>query len=311
MALIISFGFFLVLLLTISWVGYRYYARPAQFIEQVGVAQEIYVEHLDASQGVAVRILRKLGENVPISPEDASLTRRMLIAAGFRDETALAVYYGMRILFFAVFVVAGFFAKDYLTQNGTLRMVALGMSAFGGFFLPGLLLEGLISARHERLRLSLPDALDLMVVCVEAGLGLDQAIQNVSKELAISHPEICEELGLITLEMRAGKRRSEALRNLADRTGESELRKLVAILIQTDRFGTSIADSLRTHADFMRIRRRQEAEERAGKVGVKLVFPIFFCILPAMLIVVAGPGLLQIMKGLFPMMRQFRQNYGR
>lgn len=311
MALIISFGFFLVLLLTISWVGYRYYARPAQFIEQVGVAQEIYVEHLDASQGVAVRILRKLGENVPISPEDASLTRRMLIAAGFRDETAVAVYYGMRILFFAVFVVAGFFAKDYLTQNGTLRMVALGMSAFGGFFLPGLLLEGLISARHERLRLSLPDALDLMVVCVEAGLGLDQAIQNVSKELAISHPEICEELGLITLEMRAGKRRSEALRNLADRTGESELRKLVAILIQTDRFGTSIADSLRTHADFMRIRRRQEAEERAGKVGVKLVFPIFFCILPAMLIVVAGPGLLQIMKGLFPMMRQFRQNYGR
>lgn len=311
MALIISFGFFLVLLLTISWVGYRYYARPAQFIEQVGVAQEIYVEHQGASQGVAVRILRKLGENVPISPEDASITRRMLIAAGFRDESAVAMYYGMRILFFAVFVVAGFFAKDYLTQNGTLRMVALGMSAFGGFFLPGLLLEGLISARQERLRLSLPDALDLMVVCVEAGLGLDQAIQNVSKELAISHPEICEELGLITLEMRAGKRRSEALRNLADRTGESEICKLVAILIQTDRFGTSIADSLRTHADFMRIRRRQEAEERAGKVGVKLVFPIFFCILPAMLIVVAGPGLLQIMKGLFPMMRQFRQNYGR
>mgnify|MGYP000876582052 CR=1 FL=1 len=311
MALLISSGFFLVLLLTITWVGYHYYARPAQFIEQVGVAQEIYVEHQGASQGVAVRILRKLGENVPISPEDASITRRMLIAAGFRDETAVTLYYGMRILFFAVFVVAGYFAKDYMTQNPTLRMVALGMSAFAGFFLPGLILESLISARHERLRMSLPDALDLMVVCVEAGLGLDQAIQNVSKELAISHPEICEELGLITLEMRAGKRRAEALRNLADRTGEQELRKLVAILIQTDRFGTSIADSLRTHADFMRIRRRQEAEERAGKVGVKLVFPIFFCILPAMLIVVAGPGLLQIMKGLFPMMRQFRQNYGR
>lgn len=302
MALIISFGFFLVLLLTISWVGYRYYARPAQFIEQVGVAQEIYVEHQGASQGVAVRILRKLGENVPISPEDASITRRMLIAAGFRDESAVAMYYGMRILFFAVFVVAGFFAKDYLTQNGTLRMVALGMSAFGGFFLPGLLLEGLISARQERLRLSLPDALDLMVVCVEAGLGLDQAIQNVSKELAISHPEICEELGLITLEMRAGKRRSEALRNLADRTGESEIRKLVAILIQTDRFGTSIADSLRTHADFMRIRRRQEAEERAGKVGVKLVFPIFFCILPSLFIVTVGPIAVKIVRELIPMM---------
>jgi tight adherence protein C len=109
----------------------------------------------------------------------------------------------------------------------------------------------------------------------------------------------------VNLEMRAGKRRVEALHNLAERTAEPEIQKLVAILIQADRFGTSIADSLRTHADFMRIRRRQEAEERAGKVGVKLVFPIFFCILPAMLLVTAGPGLLQIVKYLFPVMRQF------
>jgi tight adherence protein C len=110
---------------------------------------------------------------------------------------------------------------------------------------------------------------------------------------------------LVNLEMRAGKRRAEALHNLAERTGEDELSKLVSILIQADRFGTSIAESLRTHADFMRIRRRQQAEERAGKVGVKLVFPIFFCILPAMLIVTAGPGILQIVKYLFPMMKQF------
>ena len=110
----------------------------------------------------------------------------------------------------------------------------------------------------------------------------------------------------MTLEMRAGKRRAEALRNLADRTGENELSKLVAILIQTDRFGTSMAESLRTHSDFMRVRRKQEAEERANKVGVKLVFPIFFFILPAMLLVAAGPGLLQVFKYLFPMMRQFK-----
>jgi len=109
------------------------------------------------------------------------------------------------------------------------------------------------------------------------------------------------------LEMRAGKRRIDALRNLAERTGESELRKLVAILVQTDRFGTSIADSLRTHSDFMRVRRKQEAEERAGKVGVKLVFPIFFFILPAMLIVAAGPGILQLFKHLFPMMKTYAQ----
>ena len=151
----------------------------------------------------------------------------------------------------------------------------------------------------------LPDALDLMVVCVEAGLGLDQAVRSVSEELRITHPEISEELGLVTLEMRAGKRRVDALKNLADRTGETELRKLVAILIQADRFGTSIAESLRTHSDFMRVRRRQDAEERAGKVGVKLVFPIFFFLLPAMLVVAAGPGLLQVFKQLFPLMRGY------
>ena len=129
---------------------------------------------------------------------------------------------------------------------------------------------------------------------------------NVSRELKLTHRELAEELGLVNLEMRAGKRRADALRNLADRTGESEIRKLVAIMVQTDRFGTSMADGLRTHSDFMRVRRRQQAEERAGKVGVKLVFPIFFLILPSMLIVAAGPGLLQVFKHLFPMMRQFQ-----
>ena len=155
-------------------------------------------------------------------------------------------------------------------------------------------------------RLSLPDALDLLVVSVEAGLGLDQAIQHVARELQVSHPQLSEEMSLVTLEMRAGKRRSDALRNFAERTGEPEIQKLVAILIQNDRFGTSMGESLRTHSDFMRTRRRQEAEERAGKVGVKLVFPIFFFILPSMLIVAAGPGILQIFKYLFPMMKQAR-----
>jgi len=141
-----------------------------------------------------------------------------------------------------------------------------------------------------------------MVVSIEAGLGLDMAMQHVARELQLSHPELSEEMTLVTLEMRAGKRRADALRNFAERTGESEIRKLIAILIQSDRFGTSMGESLRTHSDFLRTRRRQEAEERAGKVGVKLVFPIFFFILPSMLCVAAGPGILQIVKYLFPMM---------
>ncbi|RPI07700.1 MAG: type II secretion system F family protein [Acidobacteriales bacterium] len=195
--------------------------------------------------------------------------------------------------------------RDSITSNPVLRIVLVVAAGLVGYLGPGFYLESLVSARQERIRLSLPDALDLMVVSVEAGLGLDQAIRSVSEQLKNAHKEICEELGLVTLEMRAGKRRSDALKNLADRTGEVELRKLVAILIQADRFGTSIADSLRTHSDFMRVRRRQDAEERAAKVGVKLVFPIFFFILPSMLVVAAGPGLLQIFKNLFPLMRNF------
>jgi tight adherence protein C len=132
-------------------------------------------------------------------------------------------------------------------------------------------------------------------------------MQHVSRELMDVHPDISREVEMVNLEIRGGKRRTEALRGLADRTGEPELSKLVAVMIQTDRFGTSIADSLRTHSDFMRVRRRQEAEERAAKVGVKLVFPIFFLILPAMLIVVAGPGLLQVFKYLFPLMQNFKR----
>jgi len=190
--------------------------------------------------------------------------------------------------------------------NPVLRIVLIAFSGFMGFYLPGYMLDKKIAKRQTTIRLALPDALDMLVVSIEAGLGLDQAIQHVGRELQLSHKELSEELSLVNLEMRAGKRRSEALKNLAERTGEAELQKLVAILIQSDRFGTSMGDSLRSHSDFLRVRRRQEAEERAGKVGVKLVFPIFFFILPSMLIVAAGPGLLQVFKYLFPLMKQFQ-----
>jgi tight adherence protein C len=178
--------------------------------------------------------------------------------------------------------------------------VFCGIAAMIGWFGPGFILERLASARNDRIRCALPDALDLMVVSVEAGLALDQAIQYVAREMKRTHKDLSEEFGLVTLEMRAGKRRSEALRDLSERTAEPELRKLVAILIQTDKFGTSISESLRTHSEFMRVRRRQEAEERAAKVGVKLVFPIFFFILPSMFVLAAGPSMLSISKNLLP-----------
>ena len=304
---LVTVVFFGGLLALISWVGYRFYARPGRYFEQLGRVEIGRVTSVEG--GGSIRVLREIGAQVPVSPEDLIMTRRLLFAAGYRDDGALAVYMGLRAVFVVVCVLAALSLQP-LIGVFVLRIVAVGFAAIVGLFLPGVILDGFVSARQERLRLALPDALDLMVVCVEAGLGLDQAIANVAKELDVTHPDISEELGLITAEMRAGKRRVEALRNLADRTGEPELRKLVAILIQTDRFGTSIADSLRTHSEYMRIRRRQKAEEAAAKVGVKLVFPIFFCIMPAMLVVVAGPGILQLFKQLFPLMQQFKESQG-
>ncbi|MCC7175579.1 MAG: type II secretion system F family protein [Bryobacterales bacterium] len=311
MAILLSVILFLFLMGAITIFGYRRYAKPGRVLDQLGGAtvavESPLLTGVEAQPSMLVKITQQIGEKVPVSPQDVSVARRMLVAAGHRSEIAVRIYYGLKVVLCIALLIVAFFTRDAITANPVLRIVLLVAAGLAGYFGPGFFLDHMVSARQERLKLSLPDALDLMVVCVEAGLGLDQAIRSVSEELKITHREISEELGLVTLEMRAGKRRAEALKNLADRTGEAELRKLVAILIQSDRFGTSIAESLRTHSDFMRVRRRQEAEERAAKVGVKLVFPIFFFILPSMLIVAAGPGLLQIFKYLFPLMKSYGQ----
>ena len=306
MAILLSLLLFAVLMLAIGYFGYRRIARPGKVYEQLGGEATFAApgfSETETGDGMVVRIIQELGEKVPIDPADASLLRRDLMAAGYRSESALFYYQAARVIAIAVLVVLALIFRGYITSNGILAIVIPIAAGFLGFFGPSLYLDHLVSNRHDRLRMSLPDALDLMVVSVEAGLGLDQAIQYVARELITTHPDVSEEFQLVNLEIRAGKRRVEALRNLAERTGETELRKLVAILVQTERFGTSIADSLRTHSDFMRVRRRQEAEERANKVGVKLVFPIFFFILPSMLVVSAGPGLLQVFKYLFPLMK--------
>ena len=305
MAILLSLLLFAILMLAIGYFGYRRIARPGKVYEQLGgeAAFATPTGEADAGPGMVVKIIQELGEKVPIDPADASLLRRDLMAAGYRSENALFYYQASRVIAIVVLVGLALIFRGYITTNGILAVVIPIAAGFLGFFAPSLYLDNLVANRHDRIRMSLPDALDLMVVSVEAGLGLDQAIQYVAKELIVTHPDISEELQLVNLEIRAGKRRVDAPRNLAERTGEAELRKLVAILIQTERFGTSIADSLRTHSDFMRVRRRQEAEERANKVGVKLVFPIFFFILPSMLVVSAGPGLLQVFKYLFPLMK--------
>jgi tight adherence protein C len=310
MLLLCAAGLFVTLLAAISVFGYRIYARPVRMYEQIAsrgapVRSELLLPEKKGSPSPVVGWLNQLGGLLPISPGDAALTRKDLEAAGYRSANALQFYYGLRVVLCVALLATALLMRQQITENPVLRVVLPIGSALMGYALPSFLLQRGIARRQETLRLSLPDALDLMVISVEAGMGLDQAIQNVSKELAIAHRELSDELALVTLEMRAGKRRADALRALADRTDEPELRKLVAILIQSDRFGTGVGESLRTHSDFMRVRRRQDAEERAGKVGVKLVFPIFFFILPSMLVVAAGPGLLQVFKYLFPMMKGF------
>ena len=178
--------------------------------------------------------------------------------------------------------------------------VALGGLGFG-YLLPGMVLARKAKARAHRIRLALADMLDLLVVSVEAGLGLDQAIARVGAELAFAYPELSDELRLINLELRAGKARSEALRNLADRTGVEDLSSLVTMLIQTDKFGTSVAQSLRVYSETLRTKRRQRAEEAAAKTGVKMVFPLVFCIFPAIWVVTIGPAAIRFVTVLFPL----------
>ena len=310
MAILITLALFALLLSAIMYVGYRYYARAGRVYEQLGGQATFNMPAVDSihgpAPGLVVTVIEQLGEKFPMNPVDAGVIRRDLIAAGYRSDDALRIYTGIRLVSAVLLVLLALLFRGAI-NSPTLAIVLPVAAGVLGYFGPSFVLDHMVSSRQERIRFGLPDALDLMVVSVEAGLGLDQAIQYVSRELAPVHPDISEELELVNLEMRGGRRRIDALRNLAERTSEKELRKLVAIMVQTDRFGTSIADSLRTHSDFMRVRRRQDAEERANKVGVKLVFPIFFLILPSMLVVAAGPGILQVFKNLIPMMSNFHQ----
>jgi tight adherence protein C len=300
-------AFFVVLMLAIAVFGYQRYARPGQVYERLG---EPVIEaptagspvDADARKPREFKLIQKVGDLMPVSSDESSVTRQMLTHAGYRSDNAVKIYYGIRLITTVGMGLVGLIFRNF-SDNASMHVIFPLAMGLGGFIAPNFLLEKKIKKRLTILRLALPDALDLMVIAVEAGLGLDQAIQYVGTELRNAHKELTEEFMLTNLEIRAGKRRADALKNLGERAGEPELRKLTAILIQNDRFGTSIAESLRQHSDHLRVRRRQEAEERAAKVGVKLVFPIFFFILPAMMLVCAGPAVLGVVKYLIPLMK--------
>jgi tight adherence protein C len=243
-----------------------------------------------------VAALKRMGAVAPKSVSEMGKLQQKLVYAGYRSREALVVFFGIRLA-----VAAGFFfvlATPILFRpNVTIALAGCAV----GYILPGMVLGRFAKKRQHRIRLGLPDVLDLLVVSVEAGLGLDQAIQRVGEELAFAHPDLADELRLINLELRAGKGRAEALRNLADRTGVDDISSLVAMLVQTDKFGTSVAQSLRVHSDTVRTKRRQRAEEAAAKTGVKMVFPLVFCIFPAIWVVTIGPAAIKFVQVIVPM----------
>ena len=303
MPFLFSFLLFLLIAVGVLALGMKMYVRPKEAIERVtGTVVDATVEMPSHPSLVMHDMMKRLGDLIPASPKDVSIMQKRLIRAGIRTENGLKILYGAKVLFGVVLPVGMAVGVANSASDPGLKFAAVLAAAAAGFFGPNEYLRMKARRRQKQISRGLANALDLMVVCVESGLGLDQAIMQVAKELEHAHPEITEEFMMVNLELKAGKRRPEALRNLADRTAVDDLKKLVAVLIQADRFGTGVAQSLRAHADYMRVQARQIAEEKAAKLGVKLVFPIFFCILPSLFVVTVGPMVVRIMRDMLPMM---------
>ena len=241
-------------------------------------------------------VIRPLGEMIPRPPSDMSKLEKRLVQAGIRRKDGIYLFYGsqlsLAVALSVVFAIAG--------QLASSPVLYLILSVFLGALLPDIWLKWKGHRRKDKIEFGLPDSLDLLVVCVEAGLGLDQALMRISQEMKKAHPALSDELQVYALEVNAGRSRAAALRNLGERSGVDDLRALAAVLIQTDRFGTSVAQSLRVFSDTMRSKRRQRAEERAAKMGVKMIPPMVLFVFPSIFIVIIGPAIIGFVRVLIP-----------
>jgi tight adherence protein C len=237
-------------------------------------------------------LIKRLQQVVPKSPKDMSRLRRRLATAGYRSVSAATVFAASELLLAVVFPLVVVSVRG-VSRGGWLFAF---LAAVVGYLLPAVWLARKTSLRQTQIQNGLPDALDLFIVCIEAGSSIDQAIVKSSDELEISYPALADELRLVTTETRAGKSRLEAFKNFASRTRVDDVRALSAMLIQTDRFGTSVAQAFRSHAETSRVKRRQKAEEKAGKIGVKLVFPLVFFLFPALYVAVLGPAVVEYIR---------------
>ena len=253
----------------------------------------------DASQRLSRAIQPVSGYVLPSNEEERSKIRDKLIQSGFRSPNALSVFYASKALLALLLPATTLLIVAWLPDTKTLTLILYPLLAAGvGVVLPNFFLNRTWEARQKRMRNSLPDALDLLVVCTEAGLGLKQALQRVADELAPGHPDLAEELAMVNAQMRVGIDRTVALRGLAERTGLEDVRSLVTLISQSMHFGTSVAEALRIYAEEFRDKRTQAAEELAAKIGAKMMFPLVLCLFPAFFIVVIGPAVVGVLEAL-------------
>ena len=239
-------------------------------------------------------IVEQLNSLIPKSQAEISVVEKRLVRAGYRNESAVKIFYGAKVVVPLVMCL-GVLATGLSDYFGPFFAYA---SALGlGFLMPDFWLGRRISIRQKHIRRGLPDTLDFLVICIEAGLSLDQATARTAEELRLSQPAISDELGIVVLEHRAGRLRSDSWKNFADRTDVDTVRVLATVLVQAEQLGTSISKTLRVHSDTLRTKRRQQVEEQAAKTSVKLVFPLVFFIFPSLFVVVLGPELILLSEG--------------
>lgn len=289
--------FFLFTLAAVSAAGYAFVLKPSREGEDGSAPLPLAFEHpeLPSAQAAAVDVFRMMGEALPAWAAKTSELRHALAAAGYRWPSAVSVLLGIKCATALMLAAVGAWAAVTFGEqaSGALLPALCGL-AFG-YMIPDRVLSRLALRRAGMLRRGLPAALDLMVLAVEAGQALDASILDTSHSLRLSYPDLASEFTQLYLELRANTSREEALRNFARRTRDSEIQKFAALMIDTDRFGTSLGPALRVHARYLRTRFRQGAQEKARKVGVKLIFPVFFLIFPSVILVTLGPAVLLIM----------------
>ncbi|MBS1827793.1 MAG: type II secretion system F family protein [Acidobacteria bacterium] len=291
--------FFLFVMGTVSVIGYVAFARREGAEEEERAPLDLLTAGEPQGQGLRaslVGMLHSIGESMPSSESSRGATQKRLGLAGYRTEAAITSYFGLKYSCGGVIGLLFCFYALQKQDDVAAIVIAIACGLGLGFLIPERFLDYLISSRNDRLRRALPPALDLLVMGMEAGQSLDQAMLLASRGLQKFSPDLAGELLTVYLETRASKSRAESIRHMAERNSEPEIRKFCALLLDSDRFGSSLAPTLRQHAKFLRVRYRQRAQEQARKLTVKMVFPVFFLIFPAILVVTLGPAVLLLMR---------------